>query len=280
MSDLYISIVLFHQDFLVIKQVIIDILNTNLSIKIFLIDNSSHDKLKVLETLDKRIEYVFNNENLGYGAGHNIAIRQSINDKVPHHLVVNPDVNFDSHILGELVEFMESNSDVGNIMPKVLYPDGKTQYLCKLLPTPVDLFLRRFLPASEWKDKRNTIYELKDSGYDEIMNVPALSGCFMFCRVSALNDVGLFDEKFFMYLEDVDLNRRIHVKYKTIFYPDVFVVHNYEKGSYKNWKLLSYHIRSAFYYFNKWGWFFDKQRSEVNAKCLERVDSISAMKNL
>lgn len=75
----------------------------------------------------------------------------------------------------------------------------------------------------------------------------------MFLRCSSLKDVGFFDENFFMYLEDTDLNRRIHSKYKTIFYPYVEIVHEYAKESYINKKLLKYHIQSAIYYFNKWG---------------------------
>jgi len=86
----------------------------------------------------------------------------------------------------------------------------------------------------------------------------------MFLRTEVLKKIGLFDENIFMYLEDTDLNRRIHGKYKTIFYPKVEVVHEYAKESYENKKLLMFHIRSAIYYFNKWGWVFDKRRDEIN----------------
>ena len=104
------------------------------------------------------------------------------------------------------------------------------------------------------------------------MNVPSLSGCFMLLRTSVLEAVGLFDENIFMYLEDVDLNRRIHTNYKTIFYPEVSIVHEYAKESYRNKKLLMFHIRSALYYFNKWGWIFDRKRKEVNDTCLNHFN--------
>ncbi len=94
----------------------------------------------------------------------------------------------------------------------------------------------------------------------------------MFLRNSVLKDVGLFDENIFMYLEDVDLNRRIHAKYKTIFYPKVSIYHEYQKESYMSKKLLMYHIRSAIYYFSKWGWFFDKQRDIINSKTLKELN--------
>jgi GT2 family glycosyltransferase len=169
---------------------------------------------------------------------------------------------------------MEGNKDVGLVMPKVLYPDGRIQYLCKLLPTPFDLFGRRFLnfyPFKKYIEKRNEIYELRFTGYDKIMEVPYLSGCFMFIRTKVLEKVGLFDERFFMYLEDTDLSRRIHKMAKTIYYPHVHIYHEYGKGSYKNKKLLKYHIESAIKYFNKWGWFFDKERREINKKVLSKL---------
>jgi GT2 family glycosyltransferase len=170
---------------------------------------------------------------------------------------------------------MENNKDVGLVMPKVLYPDGNIQYLCKLLPTPLDLFGRRFLnfcPFKKIVEKRNEVYELRFTGYDKIMEVPYLSGCFMFIRTEVLKKVGLFDERFFMYLEDTDLSRRTHRVAKTIYYPYVHIYHEYGKGSYKSLKLLYYHIKSAIKYFNKYGWFFDKERQEINKRILKKLD--------
>jgi GT2 family glycosyltransferase len=148
------------------------------------------------------------------------------------------------------------------------------QYLCKLLPTPFDLFGRRFLNSGPFKkivEKGNEIYELRFTGYDKIMEVPYLSGCFMFIRTEVLKKVGFFDERFFMYLEDTDLSRRIHRVSKTVYYPEVSIYHEYGKGSYKNPKLLKYHLDSAIKYFNKYGWFFDKERDEINKKTLKKL---------
>jgi GT2 family glycosyltransferase len=271
MIQINASIVLYHNKKEQLIKAINSFLNTDLNVKLYLIDNSSNDNLKELAKLDNRIEYIFNNSNLGYGAGHNIAMRKSIKNGVSYHLVLNPDVYFENGVVEKLLEYMENHKDVGNILPQVLYPDGEIQYLCKLLPTPTDLILRRFIPFKNWKEKRNESYELRFTGYAKIMNVPSLSGCFMFLRTSILKEIGLFDEKIFMYLEDVDLNRRIHSKYKTIFYPKVEIVHEYGKESYVNKKLLKYHIQSAIYYFNKWGWIFDKERDEINQKFLKSL---------
>jgi len=273
-KSLNISIVLYHNREEQIKKAIESVLNTDLNITLYLVDNSSTDSLRELERIDKRIVYVFNNSNLGFGKAHNIALKKSIEKNIPYHLVLNPDVYFEKGVLEELYDFMENNKDVGLVMPKVLYPDGNIQYLCKLLPTPLDLFGRRFLNFGPFKkivEKRNEIYELRFTGYDKIMEVPYLSGCFMFIRTEVLKKVGLFDERFFMYLEDTDLSRRIHRIAKTVYYPYVHIYHEYGKGSYKSLKLLYYHIKSAIKYFNKYGWFFDKEREEINKKILKKL---------
>ncbi len=264
MTQINASIVLYHNKKEQLVKAINSFLNTDLKVKLYLVDNSSNDELKELSKIDSKIEYIFNNANLGYGAGHNIAMRKSIADGVAYHLVLNPDIYFESGTLEDLFDYMENYQDVGNIIPQVRYPDGEIQHLCKLLPTPTDLILRRFIPSRSWKEKRNEQYELRWTGYDKVMNVPSLSGCFMFLRVATLENVGLFDENIFMYLEDTDLNRRIHSKYKTIFYPKVEIVHEYAKESYVNKKLLMFHIKSAIYYFSKWGWVFDRERDEIN----------------
>ncbi len=268
--ELVVSVVLFNTD-LELPGKVIDCLNKNsIKKKIVFIDNSPDNRLETLFTDRDDVEYIFMGKNLGYGSGHNVAIRKYL-DKSRYHLVMNADIYFDEYLLDKLFEFMELNQDVGLVMPKIIYPDGQIQYLCKLLPTPFDLIFRRFLPFSKIKEKRNRIYELRDLDYNKIYDVPNLSGCFMFMRSSVLEIIGLFDERFFMYLEDTDLVRRIGEKYRTVFYPHASVVHGYEKGSYKNFRLLIYHIKSAVYYFNKWGWLFDKNRKKNNAGILKEI---------
>ena len=96
------------------------------------------------------------------------------------------------------------------------------------------------------------------------MNVPYLTGCFMFLRLSALEQVGLFDERYFMYPEDIDLTRRLHTRFLTLYYPYATVIHDHERASYKNLKMLMIHIVNLCRYFNKWGWIFDAERDRFN----------------
>ncbi|NLO71928.1 MAG: glycosyltransferase family 2 protein [Porphyromonadaceae bacterium] len=262
------SIVLYHHAPAEIEKLVQTLRDFSLISEIYLIDNS-REANPAFEKLPAT--YIYTGKNLGYGAAHNIAIRRSIEQNIPYHLVINPDVLFEGEILGELLDFMESNKEVGHVMPKVLYPNGDNQFLCKLLPTPSDLFLRRFLPP-KWTQKSNERFELRQSGYDKIMDIPYLSGCFMLLRTKVLKEIGLFDERFFMYPEDIDLTRRIHQKYRTIFYPNVQIVHNHEQGSYKSTKLFFIHTWNLIKYFNKYGWIFDNERKEINKNTLKKLN--------
>lgn len=239
---------------------------------LFLIDNSEEELTFAKELAGEHIKYVHNNKNLGYGSAQNIGIKEAIDLESDYHIVLNPDISFEPDIINKLISYADENNDVVYILPKVIYPSGELQYLCKLLPTPFDLIFRRFLPSVGFIKAMNDRYILKESGYNRIINPPCLSGCFMFMRTKTLKDNGmLFDERFFMYCEDFDLMRRLHRVGKTIFYPDVTIIHNHAKGSYKSRKMLLMHISSACKYFNKYGWFFDKERKEMNKRLLDEL---------
>ena len=238
--------------------------------KIILVDNSPIDDLRRVIKSFNGIEYIFNPENPGYGAGHNLALKKVIHDGSPYHLVLNADVYFIEGTLDSLVEYMNQNSDVGLVMPKVLFPDGKIQYLCKLVPDPLDLIGRMILPK-KILFKNNFKFEMRSSNYNKEMFVPYLSGCFMFLRIDALKKCGLFDERFFMYPEDIDLTRRIATQYRTMFYPDAIVYHEYGAASKKSIKMLLIHAINIIKYFNKWGWIFDSERRRLNKIATRKI---------
>ena len=235
-----------------------------------LLDNSRTDALAQVAR-EAGAVYRHLPSNPGFGAAHNIAIGEAITAGTEYHLVLNPDIEFGPDVIPALTAYMDAHPDIGLIMPDIRYPDGRRQHLCKLLPTPGDLMLRRFLPPLYRASGRLANYELHRSGYDRVMEVPALSGCFMFLRTSVLKRVGGFDEAYFLYMEDVDLCRRIGQVSRTVFYPAVSVTHGYQKGSYKSSVLLKHHLRSAMRYFNKWGWFFDAERERINRRTLESL---------
>ncbi len=275
---LNISLVLYKPDWGEVVPLLLELVRVRCLSHIYLIDNSPEDATALWQSYAKRntgkawsrIEYRFVGENIGYGRGHNRALRESIYSGVAFHLVLNTDIVVRAEDIDALCAFMESEPLVGQVMPRVVYPDGTTQYLCKLLPTPFDVFGRRFLPR-RWTARRNARYELRMFGYDRPLNVPYLSGCFMLLRTKAAFEARLFDERYFLYPEDIDLTRTIHRNYLTLYYPAVTVVHRHKQGSYHSLRLLWVHIVNLCRYFNKWGWWYDPERRAFNRQVLSDI---------
>lgn len=239
--------------------------------RLFVVDHSPSDEVRSFLPADPRVEYI-RHPNLGYGSGHNVAIRRAMAEGAEFHVVLNPDIFWHGEVISPLADFMRSHPGVGQMLPKVLYPDGSLQYVCKLIPTPFDLIANRFLPS--WLVRRRLArFRLEASGYDRVMNVPYMHGCFMMLRVDALREVGLFDERFFMYPEDIDLTRRIHERYESLFFPQLTIFHAHAAESRKSWRMLRIHAVNMVKYFNKWGWFFDSRRRRYNRALLDRLYS-------
>lgn len=231
--------------------------------RIYIIDNGREGSIAKWATGHKNITYI-PNDNRGYGAGHNVALRREMAmDDCRYHLVMNSDLEFSPQTISDIEAFMDSHPDVGTLQPHLFGTDGVRQYTCRRLPTPFDVFVRRFLPKSTFRTKRNQ-YLLTDLDEHKAWDIPYHQGSFMFLRKDALKDVGMFDERFFMYPEDIDLTRRLHRKYRTIYWPGVSVIHRHKAASYHSIRMLGIHIVNMIRYFNKWGWFFDAERRSFN----------------
>lgn len=262
------SIVLYKTDISMVSEVIHSFFRGNSSErKLYLVDNSPTDELSSLTDLYKgQIEYIFANANLGYGKAHNIAIRKSMEEGFKYHVVLNPDLSFEADTIPGLEAFMNKNEDVGLCMPDMhSMDDGSRRFGCRLLPTPMNGIFRRFLGDSKMARKMDEDYLLKYADYSKVLDVPYLSGCFMFLRNKTLKDIGLFDENIFMYYEDIDLSRRIYCNSRACYVPYVTALHAAERATYKSKKMLWITIKSAVYYFSKYGWLFDWERNRINS---------------
>ncbi len=239
-------------------------------LRVAVVDNSPAALLRTFcESLGA--EYTHTPENRGYGAAHNTEMRKSLADtEVDYHLVINSDVWFKPDVIARIVEHMDTRPQIGQLIPRTVYPDGREQAVVRLLPTPLDVFARRFLPQ-KIADIRNKRYLLKFWKHDFEANIPYHQGSFMFFRTSALRKVGLFDERFFMYPEDIDITRRMHREYETVFWPDVTITHAHRAESYHSRRMLWVHIKNMVLYFCKWGWFIDPERRRFNRGCCRRI---------
>ena len=276
---LNISIVLYHPKWeQEVMPLVTELLKVQHLRKIYLLDNtepsySPQDGLTAqailqqsgltAQAVSRKLRYMAMPSNLGYGKAHNIALRESAYQQTEVHLVMNSDIRVNAEDIDAMHDFMMAHPSVGQLMPRVVNPNGTQQYLAKRLPAPIDVFGRRFLPA-RLMEKRNERYELHDMDLSRPVNAPYLSGCFMMLRTQAVVEAGLFDERFFMYPEDIDLTRRIHRNYLTLYYPQWTITHAHARSSYKNKHMLRIHIQNMCRYFNKWGWFSDPERQTFN----------------
>ena len=228
-------------------------------------DNSPTDCAKNL-FINLGWEYHWNGKNLGFGKAHNF-IFNNYGHLSNFHLIVNPDVSFDVNILKPLICFLNKTKDAGCVMPKILYPDGQNQYLAKYLPSLFDFFLRR-IPVKFLKsyvDNKTQIKNLYNK--KNPFKAPFLSACFLLFKNEKIQNIGFFDERFFLYAEDLDLTRRFWMANAFPYcYPEVIVYHDYTKASSKNIYLFFIHLISLIKYFYKWG-LIDTERSLINHRC-------------
>lgn len=265
MHKVIVSVVLFKHSYADLKPTLESLFLSPLIEKIILVDNDESDWASKFH--HPKVIYEKSAGNFGFGYGHNLAIQKYARES-DYFLICNPDIQFTQSEFQKIVDFAETRTE-GLFLPKIVYPSGENQFGARLLPSPLNLFARRFAP--KLADQLDRQYLLKDMDLSQPVFVPNLSGCFMFFRSVNLLELEGFDERFFMYLEDIDLSRRCAEKFGTIYYPLATVIHHHEQSSYKNTKLLKAHLQSAFKYFNKWGWFFDLNKTKLNTKCLDQA---------
>lgn len=262
MKKVIASIVLYKHSYEELKPTLDSLLSTSYIEKIILVDNDNSSWAN--HFIDSKIVYLKSPDNLGFGYGNNLAINKYASDS-QYFLICNPDIIFESTQFEKLVNFADTEN-YGLFFPRVIMENGHDQYAGRLLPTPLNLFARRFSP--KLGEKLDTSYLLKNLDLSKPSAIPAVLGCFMLFKSKSLLALNGFDDRYFMYLEDIDLSRRCHKAYGNCYFPLATVTHLHEQGSYKSTKLLKIHIKSTIQYFNKWGWFFDKDRHQMNEKTL------------
>lgn len=241
------TIVLYKNDIATLHKVIDCFLNIPLTKKLFLIDNSPSNKLQK-EVVFPEIEYVFIGKNLGFGKAHNYVV-DKISSLSDFHLVLNPDVIFNPNDISKLTIELNKNSGTGIISPKVVYPNGEVQYICRKHPRLKELFFRRLGIFKSFTRKQ----EYRDQDLSKPFNPDFVHGCFMLFKTQEFVKVNGFDKRYFMYLEDADICRKLaQNQQKVLYYPEVIIEHKHQKGSAKKINLLLHHLSSAIKYHKKW----------------------------
>lgn len=256
------SLVLYRNDPAVYGEAIRSVIGSASDVFLSIVDNSPMPLDHPLFD-DPRVTYQHTGANIGFGAGHNRAF-EAVTGRSDVHFIVNPDVSFTPAVIGTLAAIFESVADVAAVMPAIYDEEGEQQHLCKALPTPIQLIGRRFVPSATLRERLDRTYEFRDLPREGLVDIPNLSGCFLGVRSTLFMQVGGFDERYFMYMEDIDLVRRLGDCGRTVYAPTVSITHGHARGSYRLNKLMLTHIRSAIRYFGKWGWVIDRTRTRRN----------------
>lgn len=246
-TNISATIVLYKEDKKTLQKTIDSFLATPLSKKLFLIDNSPTNNLNSLAN-HPDIEYVFTGNNIGFGAAHNYVI-EKIKDYSDFHLVLNPDVTFKEKTITDLISEIKKQEHVSMIAPKVVFPNNAHQYTARKYPSFFDLIIRRL----KILDKRIYEQEYRNKDLSKPFFVEYLTGCFQLYKTADFVALNGFDERYFLYMEDVDICKKIdETGKKKLYYPAVTITHVLKQGSSKNLKLFFYHLSSAIKYFLKW----------------------------
>lgn len=249
-NGLLISIVCYRTPVLEIKKVLdfIGLQKLNFDVNVAIVDNFGDDDLRLFCESDGH-GYLYPGSNLGFGRGHNIAVDKFKKDS-DFVLILNPDVFITYEAIDSVVSYMIQHPGVVLASPRLLNLDGTPQGIVREFPKPWGL-TKRFFRQVFAKDKVNAVSSLDLSS--EPVAVPALHGACFFVRADAFEKVGGFSEEYFLYVEDIDLCRKLGAIGDIVYLPMVSAVHALSKGSYKSLKLFRIHLTSFFRYFLKWG---------------------------
>ncbi len=231
--------------------------------EIIVVDNASGDNLGDVKNRWPGLKLINSPKNFGMGGGNNLGIEAA---SAPRVLVLNPDTVIKDKALVILLDYLKNNPSVGLVGPKLLYPDGSLQSSCSRFPRFFMPFLRRTSLGRYFKEARDR-FTMNDFDHNSIAPVDWLMGsCLMFSKEIVLPSGQLFrprfDERYFMYFEDIDLARQFWSKGLEVIYdPEAIVIHDHQRESAKYpWylalfrdKLAWRHIDSWLKYFWKWG---------------------------
>lgn len=220
--------------------------------QVLVIDNASQDGSRdLVDTCFPEVRLICLPGNFGFAKACNVGVDASSGK---YCLFVNPDAHLSRSTVQELIRIAEENPRVGLVGPRVFDEDGRTvQLSCRSFPTIGSLFFHRFsilnllFPGNRWRHR----YLLLDRDLSEPTQVDWVSGCCILARRDMLKDLGGFDERFFMYSEDVDLCLRARqAGWATYYVPSACITHRIG-GSSDSLKPIIERHRSVWRYYKK-----------------------------
>ena len=216
--------------------------------ELIIVDNNSTDNSpSEAKNFKPDIRLIVNRKNLGFASACNQGAKES---KGEYLLFVNPDVFVDSHCLEEFLKFIYDKEKVGAVGGRLRWPDGIFQPSCRNLPAISNLVCSRGSVFGRFF-RSSGYYTLPDAAVPT--EVPAVAGALLMIRKKVFEKVGRFDSKFFMYMEDTELCKRLNmIGFSNYFLPAAGAVHEWGKGSLAgSFKRKWHHHLSVYRYFRK-----------------------------
>lgn len=217
---------------------------SGLNFEIFVVDNASQDdSVKVIKEKFPHVKLIENKENIGFGRANNLAIKQS---NAKYVFLLNTDTVLINNAVKVLFDFMEKTPEAGTCGGNLFDKDNKPVHSFGYLKTPKEHFLRILGLRYFCKNKKN------DTNRDKLQEVEQIIGADLMIKKSVLDEVGIFDERFFLYLEESELQFRIQkAGYKIFYIPDALIFHFEGSSSKKNKKFRRQIItQSEYLYFS------------------------------
>lgn len=227
----------------------------DIDLEIFVIDNASADgTVEKIRQQFPSVKLIASDVNLGFARANNLAIRQAVGEYV---LLLNPDTEIFPDTLGKSLAFMSSHPDCGIMGPRMQFADGSPQPSVRRFPSLWPLLLLLFKLPKLWPQlKAINDYLAADFDYGRPQAVDQIMGAFMLIRREVIGKIGLMDERFFIWFEEVDFCLRCwQAGYKVYYNPDARIIH-YGGQSFSQQKTManqSRFFKSAFKYFLKNG---------------------------
>jgi len=200
--------------------------------EVIVVDNASLDGTREMMASEfPKTQYLYNQKNVGFTRGNNQGIRIS---KGRYVLLLNSDTEIIDNALGKMVQFMQENSDCGIMGCKLLNPDGSIQYSCRRFPSYHTAFFNRYSLLTKIfpQNRFSQSYLMSTIDHTKTREVDWVSGAALLARRKAFEKLGILDERFIIYSEDVDWCYRMHeAGWKVYFYPEAKIYHYIGKGT-------------------------------------------------
>ena len=187
--------------------------------------------------------------NGGFGTGHNTVLPE-LHSRV--HFILNPDIQLKEDTLSDIADWMQGQPQVVMARPALVFPDGTPQSL-PLRRCRMRAMIYRQLPFLKFWSKYNDAYLMKENALTRPVEIEFCTGSFSAVRTDVFQEVGGFDEKYFMYVEDADLTMKMRTKGSAYLLPQYTAIHAWHRAAHRSLKPFLWQVRSLLRYFHKWG---------------------------